>query len=139
MWDATWIVANIPRNGFKLKARIYDEDRADSDDRLGNAYLAVGELSESWPGIQEQKLKIKKRMGSKRAYLARGCAAIFIPSIQLTGELILSVNMLGPTESESRRVYTVGPQYWSQHFSSMIGMIAGTKPPGQRGKAERYK
>lgn len=139
VWDATWIIANVPRNGFKLKMRIFDEDQADHDDRLGNAYLAVPSLSESWSGIQEQSLRIRKRVGSKRAYLIRGCAAIFIPTIKMTGEVVVSVEVLGPTESQSRKVYTIGPQYWVKHYSPMIGMMIGTKGPMKQGKPERYK
>lgn len=37
VWESEWIVANVPASGFKLKCRIYDEDPADHDDRLGNA------------------------------------------------------------------------------------------------------
>jgi hypothetical protein len=36
-------------------------------------------------GIREQLYKIKKRMGSKRTYLFRGCAAMFSNEIQMSG------------------------------------------------------
>jgi hypothetical protein len=35
VWNVQWIVANVPASGFYLKCRLYDEDPADHDDRLG--------------------------------------------------------------------------------------------------------
>jgi C2 domain len=40
-WNVEWVVANIPASGFFLKCRIYDEDPADYDDRLGNVHINV--------------------------------------------------------------------------------------------------
>ena len=138
-WNAEWIVANVPANGFALKARIYDEDPADHDDRLGNVHVHVDSLTENFAGIKEQHYKIKKRMGSKRAYLIRGCAAMFNRGLHMSGELVVSVEVLGKTETDNGgRVWTVGPCNWSQHLSPMIGRIAGTTEPGKDGKAERY-
>nr|OQO27842.1 hypothetical protein B0A51_04677 [Rachicladosporium sp. CCFEE 5018] len=45
-WNVDWIVANVPASGFKLKLRLYDEDPADQDDRLGNVHVHVNSLSE---------------------------------------------------------------------------------------------
>lgn len=140
VWNAEWIVANVPASGFALKARIYDEDPADHDDRLGNVHVHVDSISEDWDGIEERPFKIKKRMGSKRAYLVRGCAAMFSSSIQLSGELVVSVEVLGKTDADDGgRTWTIGPCNWSQHLSPMIGRLAGTKEPGAKGKSERYK
>ena len=138
-WNSEWIVANVPANGFALKARIYDEDPADHDDRLGNVHVHVDSLSENFGGIREQSYKIRKRMGSKRAYLIRGCAAMFNRGLHMSGELVVSVEVLGKTDTDNGgRVYTVGPCNWSQHFSPMIGRLAGTREPGKDGKTERY-
>lgn len=140
VWNCEWVVANVPASGFALKARIYDEDPADHDDRLGNVHVHVNEIREGWEGIREQEFKVKKRMGSKRAYMMRGCASMFLSSIQLSGTLIVSVELLGRTEEDhGGRVWTVGPCAWSQHLSPMIGRLAGTKDPGQDGGAEKYK
>ena len=139
VWNCEWVVAGIPPTGFALKARIYDEDPADHDDRLGNVHVHVDEIREGWEGLKEQSFKIKKRMGSKRAYLVRGCAAM-VSSIELSGQLVISVEILGRTEeSKGGRVWTVGPCAWSQHLSPMIGRLAGTKEPGKEGAAEKYK
>ncbi|KAL8702934.1 MAG: hypothetical protein Q9201_003888 [Fulgogasparrea decipioides] len=133
VWNCEWIVANVPSTGFKLKARIYDEDPADHDDRLGNVHVHVDSLDDSWTGIKEQGYKIKKRMGSKRAYAIRGCAAMFSRGLEMSGTLIISVENLGQTSvgNNGGRVWTVGPCAWSRHLSPMIGRLAGTKEPGQ--------
>lgn len=140
VWNCEWIVANVPATGFALKARIYDEDPADHDDRLGNVHVHVNHLADGWEGIREQPFKIKKRMGSKRAYLIRGCAAMLSSRVQMSGHLIVSVEMLGRTEeSREGRAWTVGPCAWTEHLSPMIGRLAGTKEPGKEGTAEKYK
>lgn len=139
VWNCEWIIANVPASGFALKARIYDEDPADHDDRLGNVHVHVDEIGEGWVGIKEQEFRIKKRMGSKRAYLIRGCASMLSSNVQLSGTLVMSVELLGRTEGDhGGRVWTVGPCAWSQHFSPMIGRLAGTKDPGKDGAAEKY-
>ena len=130
-WNETWIVANVPASGFKLKCRIYDEDPSDHDDRLGNIHLDVGPFDENWQGVHEQALKIKKRMGSKRAYFFRGIAALASRSIQMSADVVISAELLGRTEDDSGgRMYTIGPCQWSCHFSPMIGRIAGTRLAG---------
>ena len=135
VWDSTWIVANVPASGFALKARIYDEDPGDHDDRLGNVHVHVDGISEDFSPIKERSYSIKKRMGSKRAYLMRGCAAIFNRNIHMSGTLTVSVEVLGKTATgNGGRLYTVGPCNWTQHFSPMIGRLAGTKEPGTEGK-----
>ncbi len=141
VWNADWIVANIPATGFRLKMRIYDEDPADHDDRLGNAHLVVHGLNDEWSGLRKEELKIKKRMGSKRAWAVTGCLALTSRSgrSRLHGRLVISVDVLGRTGGSSGKLYTVGPQYWSQHYSPLMGRLTGTKVPGEKGKAERYK
>ena len=143
VWNCEWIIANVPSSGFKLKARIYDEDPADHDDRLGNVHVHVNSLHDNWPGIKEQPYKIKKRMGSKRAYMIRGCAAMLSSGLEMSGKLIVSVQLLGRTDvgSNGGRVWTVGPCAWSRHLSPMIGRLAGTKEAGQGkngAKTEQY-
>ncbi|MCJ1443146.1 MAG: hypothetical protein MMC23_003644 [Stictis urceolatum] len=143
-WECEWIVANIPASGFQMKARLYDEDPADHDDRLGNVHVNVDCVSENWEGIHERGYGIKKRMGSKRAYFMRGAAALFHPDVHMSGELVVSVEVLERTNSENGgRVYTAGPCHWSRHHSPLFGMLVGTKDPESTGpdgkkKQERY-
>ena len=138
-WNAEWIVANVPASGFELKARIYDEDPADHDDRLGNVHVKVDSLGQNFQGIKEQSYKIKKRMGSKRAYLIRGCAAMFSRGTHMSGTLVVSVEVLGKTDTDNGgRMWTIGPCNWSKHLSPMVGRLAGTKDIGKDGKTEKY-
>jgi hypothetical protein len=88
--------------------------------------MCANSISEQWSGIKEQRHKIKKRMGSKRAYLFRGCAAMFSNEIQMSGDVVISVECLGRSEGNSGRVYAVGPDHWSKHFSPLIGRLTGT-------------
>ncbi|KAH0547980.1 hypothetical protein GP486_008279 [Trichoglossum hirsutum] len=140
-WNATWVIANVPRSGFKMKARIMDEDAMDHDDRLGSVHVCVDQVDESWTGIHNQAFKIRKRSGSKKAYLLRGCAVMFSRGLRMSGELILSVEMLGRTKDNGGRVYTIGPNYWSKHYSPLIGKITGTKDTSgiERGGIEKFK
>lgn len=128
VWDAQWIVANVPSSGFYMKCRLYDEDPADHDDRLGNVHVNVPSITESWQGFKEQSYEVKKRMGSKRAYTFRGCAALLSRSVKFRGSLIVSVENLGRTHDDNGgKAYTVGPLPWSRHYSPLIGRLTGTK------------
>lgn len=140
VWNCEWLLSNVPASGFKLKARIYDEDPADHDDRLGNVHVNVNGIGEGWAGFKEQSYKIKKRSGSKRAYAIRGCAAMFSRKISLSGDLVISVEILGRTKTEhGGQIYTAGPCAWSQHLSPLIGRLTGTKDPSKDGASEKYK
>jgi C2 domain len=148
-WNADWIVANVPSSGFLLKCRLYDEDPGDHDDRLGNAHIEVPSLNEHWEGFSEKSFRIKKRMGSKRAYLVQALATGVRQRKSMTGHLIVSIKMLGRTKTEhGGRVYTVGPCHWTKHYSPILGRMVGKKTPGKEGeddevapkkKTERYK
>lgn len=129
-WNKTWTVAGIPSSGFRLKCRLYDEDPADHDDRLGNVTIYVESLGENWQGFHERGFDIKKRMGSKRAYGVRACASLFDSNIHMDGTLYVSAECLGPSEKPYGRMYTVAETYFFKHYSPMIGRLAGTKAPG---------
>lgn len=142
-WETEWIIANVPASGFHLKCRLYDEDPADYDDRLGNAHIDVPRISDGWKGFSQQKFQLKKRMGSKRAYTIRGCAALISRNVKMNGDLVVSVENLGRTDAkDGGRAYTIGPLPWTRHFSPLIGRIAGTKDTetGKDGKeTQKYK
>ncbi|KAF2178490.1 hypothetical protein K469DRAFT_731521 [Zopfia rhizophila CBS 207.26] len=130
VWETEWIIANIPASGFKMKCRLYDEDPADHDDRLGNVHVNVGPIDENWPGIKDQKYPVKKRMGSKRAYLVRSLAVCFGKAEHMNGFLYVSVKVLSRTQGEDGgRAYTIGPQYWIRHYSPLLGRLLGQKEP----------
>ncbi|KAH0058565.1 hypothetical protein KCU60_g23496, partial [Aureobasidium melanogenum] len=100
-WNFEWIVANIPSSGFKLKARVYDEDPTDHDDRLGNVHISIHDIHEGWPGIQEQPYKIMKRSGSKRAYAIRAVAACMSKAKHMNGDLYVSIELVGRTDIDN--------------------------------------
>jgi len=129
VWNTEWIVANIPASGFGLKCRLYDEDSTDHDDRLGNVLFNIDHVDENW-GIKDQAFPIKKRTGSKRAYLLRSVAVCFGKAKHMHGFLHVSMEVLGRTQDDNGgRVYTVGPQYFFRHYSPMLGRLLGQKEP----------
>ncbi|KAI1975892.1 hypothetical protein LOZ53_003709 [Ophidiomyces ophidiicola] len=137
-WNCEWIVANVPASGFRLKCRVYDEDTADRDDRLGTAYVNVSKIDEQWTDIKEQSFRIRKKTASNRAYLLRSIAATCSRNISVKGELVVSVECLGKTPGEEGgQLYTVGPNYWTRHFSPMIGRLVGTKDSVQSEAGKR--
>lgn len=144
-WDAEWIVANVPESGFHLKCRVFDEDPADHDDRLGNAHVVVDRISEDWQGIKDRPFRLKKRAGSKRAYMVRTIvAACSFFSRDLDAELFVSVECLGRTPAKNGApMYTQGPIYWFKHFSPLIGRLLGTSGAAEnenaQGKTTPYK
>ncbi|RDW93242.1 C2 domain protein [Aspergillus mulundensis] len=128
VWEKEWIIANVPESGFRLKCRVYDEDAADHDDKLGNAYIQVDSISAQWPGIRQQPFRLRKHTGSKRVYLFGNIAAIASRRLQTESHLVVSVVSLGKTPGiDGAQVYTVGPNYWFKHFSPLIGRLVGTK------------
>jgi len=130
VWNAEWIVANIPASGCKIKCRVMDEDPGDHDDRLGNAHITVPPLNENWEGIHEQAFKMKARAGSKRAYLTQAVSRAICLRHQFRAHLYVSVKVLGKTESEhGGRAYTVGPMFWVKHYSPLLGRMIGQKTP----------
>ena len=57
----------------------------------------------------------------------------------MSGELVMSVEVLGRTDTDSGgRAWTIGPCNWTKHLSPMVGRLAGTKEPGKDGKTEKY-
>lgn len=137
VWNTEWIVAGVPSSGFRLKCRLYDEDPSDHDDRLGNVTIHVSHIDKNWPGIREESYPVKKRMGSKRAYMLRGCASMLNRNVHMNGHLFVSAEVLGMSEKPFGRMYTTGKTYWRKHYSPMIGRLAGTKAPGSEVKEKQ--
>ena len=146
-WNTEWLVAGIPSSGFQLKCRLYDEDESDHDDRLGNVTIHVNNIDEDWPGIEEQSFGIKKRMGSKRAYMLRGIVATFNHNVHMSGNLVVSAEVIGKSDEPYGRMYTVGRTFWFKHYSPMIGRMLGAKAPessdgpdgDENSKSEKYE
>lgn len=125
-WEDEWIIGNVPSSGMKLKCRLYDEDWPDHNDRLGNVTILIPHVSEDWEGFENKQFEVKKRMGSKRAYLVKAATSAFHKDISMTPNLWVSAKVLGKTESTPHgQIYTIGPTAYFRHFSPMIGRLAG--------------
>jgi C2 domain len=145
-WNTEWIIAGVPSSGFRLKCRLYNEDPLEHDDQLGNVTVTVNHIDKNWPGIQEENFPVKKRLGSKRAYLIRGYAPTLSRNVHINRHLFISAEVLGESDKPYGRMYTVGKTCWTKHYSPMIGRLTGTKAPrsldsGRRGEkpVEKYE
>jgi hypothetical protein len=136
-WHDEWIVANVPRSGFTLKCRLYDEDYPDADDRLGNVTVKIPEVYEGWEGIPPpgREFHAKKRMISKHAFFLKGVSSIVSQNFHMTPRLRISIEVLGLSDPPHAQMYTLGPTTWFRHFSPMIGrLITGTKVEREDGR-----
>ena len=124
-WEEQWIVANIPSSGFTLKCRLYDEDWPDSNDRLGNVTVTVPHVDEDWEGFGENGriFDVRKRSGSKRAYLVKGVTSTFCRNASMTPRLHISAKVLGKSDPPHAQMCTIGPTTWIKHYSPMIGRL----------------
>ena len=136
-WEAVWIVAGIPESGFKLQTRIYDEDPDDSDDRLGKVDLESGRLAKDWKPIRRKEFKIKKTGADVFAYGLRWGRKVLCRGVELDGRLVMSIEIIGRTEEEVGKAYTVN-NFWWIHYSPIIGRLTGTKSNDEKG-VERFK
>lgn len=129
VWEEQWVVANVPSSGFTLKCRMYDEDDPDHNDRLGNATIRVPHIDENWEGFgpDGRVFQIKKRSGSKRAYLLKAAVTALSKNASMSPLLCISIDVLGRSDPPHAQMYTVGPTTWVRHFSPMIGRLARVK------------
>ncbi|KAL7972051.1 hypothetical protein HDV63DRAFT_393524 [Trichoderma sp. SZMC 28014] len=128
-WNEEWVVANVPPGGFTLKCRMYDEDVADKDDRLGNVTVNVSSISEDWPGIPPpgQEFEAKKRVMSKRAFILKGIVSAISHGTHIAPRLRISMEVLGKSDPPFAQMYTLSPTRWIKHNSPMIGRLIGQK------------
>lgn len=129
VWEDDWIVANVPASGFTLKCRLYDEDWPDHDDRLGNVTIRVPYVDENWEGLgpEGRIFDVKKRSGSKRAYMIRGVTSVLCGDGSITPQLHVGIEVLGKSDPPHAQMYTVGPATWVKHYSPMIGRLTGVR------------
>lgn len=135
-WNESWTVANVPPTGFTLKCRLYDEDSPDKDDRLGNVTLRIPRLFADWEGIPPpgRTFEGKKRVMSKRAYVVKAVTEMFQSGTHMTPLVKISIELLGKSDPPHGHMYTIGPASWTQHFSPMIGRLAGVKVDDEKKK-----
>lgn len=136
-WEAEWIVAGVPESGFELSTRIYDEDPEDHDDRLGKVVISSGRIGEAWKGFKREEFKVKKKGADLVAYGLRWGKKLMCKGVHLHATLTMSIEVLGKTEEEVGKAYTVNSFYFV-HFSPVIGRLTGIKSDDDRG-VERYE
>ncbi|CAE7059242.1 unnamed protein product [Rhizoctonia solani] len=140
-----WRVGGIPGAGCVLRIAVRDEDGGKKDDRLGEARVSFlgrepvkdGERSaeQDWGRIREglnverREAAIKKRRGGARAFVSTYITAAISRAVSRHGgNVVISVKVLGLSQNQKdRRPYTLGPHYYSIHFSPLLGKIIGTR------------
>jgi len=125
------VVAGIPQSGFELKIRVYDEDPEDHDDLLGKVKVEQRQIGK-WKGYKDETFKIHKTGASIRAYAFRSCMSRTHKQDDMHGHLVMSIEVLGKTEKEVGKAYTMN-SFYRIHYSPMIGKVAGTKAKGHDG------
>lgn len=143
--NEVWRVGGVPGAGFALRIAVRDEDARKKDDRLGQAQISFRgqepgknlerSAEEDWGRVREgltierKEAAIKKRRGGIRAFISTYLTAIISRSASKHGgNVVLSVRVLGLSENQKdRRPYTLGPHYYSIHFSPLLGKMIGTK------------
>lgn len=128
-WKQDWVVANVPKTGFTLKCRIYDEDYPDRNDRLGNLTINIPHVDENFEGFgpDGKVFDVKKRSGSKRAYLVKAVTSALTKDVSMTPVLQIGIDVLGQSDPPHALMCTIAPTYWFKHYSPMIGRLTGTK------------
>ncbi|QRV86963.1 C2 domain-containing protein [Ceratobasidium sp. AG-Ba] len=148
--NEVWRVGGVPESGFALRIGVRDEDAGKKDDRLGEARVSFfgteaanklkGDDSEKdadadWGKVREgldiarREAPIKKRRGGARAFVSTYVTAMVSKGVSpKSATVAVSVRVLGPSANqEDQRVYTLGPNYYSLHFSPLLGKMIGTK------------
>ncbi|KAJ7708835.1 hypothetical protein B0H17DRAFT_916441 [Mycena rosella] len=132
-WDATWLVSGVPASGFKLLMILYDEDPGEpSDDRLGKALARFGpeQMKEGFESM-ETEYTLQKRRGDLHPYILTYLTAL-LPGEKLKkhNRVIASVRVLrkDADQKDDLRMYTLGPNRYSRHFSPLIGSIVNKAP-----------
>ncbi|KAJ7825387.1 hypothetical protein B0H14DRAFT_3468575 [Mycena olivaceomarginata] len=113
-WNSTWTP------GPKL-----------SPDRLGKAVARFGpeEMREGFES-RETEYVLQKRKGDLHPYILTYLAAL-IPGEKLRkhNRVVVSVRVLRKDADQSEgRMYTLGPNRYSRHFSPLVGSVVNTKP-----------
>ncbi|CUA77978.1 hypothetical protein RSOLAG22IIIB_06898 [Rhizoctonia solani] len=143
--NEVWRVGGIPGAGFVLRVAVRDEDGVKKDDRLGEARVsflgheparkgersAEQDLGRVREGLNVERIEasLKKRRGGARAFVSTYITAAISRAVSRHGgNVVISVKVLGLSQNQKdRRPYTLGPHYYSLHFSPLLGKMIGTK------------
>ncbi|KAI5819425.1 hypothetical protein BZA77DRAFT_304049 [Pyronema omphalodes] len=118
VWNETWTVANIPCTGCKLKVKVLDEDPGDHDDHLGTIRIDIPAT------VGKQSIEKGLSMGRKNPWI--GFLRYTVCGGGAKGTVQLDYEVTESTAEDNGRPYTIGPNWWSQHFSPLIGIITHT-------------
>ncbi|KAJ7035580.1 hypothetical protein C8F04DRAFT_511923 [Mycena alexandri] len=144
-WNSTWFVGGIPAAGFKLKMILYDEDPGVklSNDRLGKAVAEFGpeEMKEGFTRLETEYV-LQKRKGDLHPYILTYLTAL-LPGEKLVkhNRVIVSVRVLrkDPEQTDDSRMYTLGPNKYSRHFSPLIGSMVNKSTPKDANDSDGQK
>ncbi|KAJ6477485.1 hypothetical protein DFH09DRAFT_1056521 [Mycena vulgaris] len=132
-WDATWFVSGVPASGFKLVMILYDEDPGEfKDDRLGKAVARLGpeQMNEGFESL-ETEYTLQKRKGDLHPYILTYLTAC-LPGEKLKkhNRVVASLRVLrkDSDQKDDQRMYTLGPNHYSRHFSPLIGSMVNKAP-----------
>nr|GAT53497.1 predicted protein [Mycena chlorophos] len=148
VWNSSWILGGVPETGFKLSMVLYDEDPGAkiSPDRLGKATARFGaeQIKEGWE-LVEHEYVLQKRKGDLHPYLLTYFVAL-LPGEKLLkhNRVVVSVRVLAKDGemSEDSRIYTLGPNRYSRHFSPLIGSMVNkhqTTPESEQMDGKRRR
>ncbi|KAJ7780249.1 hypothetical protein DFH07DRAFT_765537 [Mycena maculata] len=132
-WNSSWLVSGVPSSGFKLLMILYDEDPGAilSADRLGKAVaqLSPEQMKEGFESIETEYV-LQKRKGDLHPYILTYLTAL-LPGEKLRkhNRVVVSIRVLckDADKQGDRRMYTLGPNRYSRHFSPLIGSMVNKK------------
>ncbi|KAK7692157.1 hypothetical protein QCA50_003776 [Cerrena zonata] len=135
VFNEKWVVSGIPSSGFTLTLNVRDEDPGNHDDQLGKSTVVFPsqgqQLNDEWSS-GEVECKVHKRKGNLKSKLTTyGVRMLTCGGVEHHCRLWIRVRVLSRAENQDdKRVYTLGPQRYFQHFSPMLGFFLGsTKAP----------
>lgn len=132
-WDDHWSIANVPASGIQLNLKVMDEDPAKHDDCLGVAHIETGPLSADFE--REEAPNLKLRMGGDpwvllTRLISSGCTKATWKAVAGHVDVFLKIERHPESYTPPlERPYTRGPNWHTQHFSPLIGMITNTAAP----------
>ncbi|CAK5273835.1 unnamed protein product [Mycena citricolor] len=127
-------------SGFKLSMLLYDEDPGAkfSSDRLGKAVARFGgsQMHQGFESL-DQDYTLQKRKGDLHPYILTYLTAL-LPGEKLLkhNRVVVSVRIVREHEPGEQRLYTLGPNHYSRHFSPLIGSIFNRTSKQNTGQAD---
>lgn len=145
VWEDEWFIAGVPKEGGTLRVWVMDEDEMGRDDKMGHFKVHFGDLGAvgGFHPVDHQNFPLKKRKASKRVNLGRALCTVVRPHrlfqdkmdriedcVTLSIEVVEKIS--AGSDKNVGKPYTVGPARWWQHYSPLLGRIAGTKDPEEQ-------